>query len=87
MLVSGLAGTALVLPDRGVQDRDGLGERDGDIGVDGGLAGGLGGLAFELDEPFGGGVRFGGCQPGQVVLPGVENSDEGGAGDCDVGAR
>jgi hypothetical protein len=27
----------------------------------------LGSLAFQLDEPFGGGVRFGGAQPGQVV--------------------
>ena len=66
-LVSGLAGAALVFPDRGVQDGDGLGEGDGDVVVGGGLAGGLGGLAFEFDEPFGGGVRLGGGEPGQVV--------------------
>ena len=35
--------------------------------VGGGLAGRLGGFAFELDEPFGGGVRLGGLQPGQVI--------------------
>ena len=58
--VSGQAGAALVLPDRGVQHRDGLGERDGDVGVGGGLAGRLSGFAFELDEPLGGGVRLGG---------------------------
>jgi hypothetical protein len=66
-LVSGEAGAALVLTDRGVQHRDGLGERDGDVGVGGGLAGRLGGLAFQLDEPLGGGVRLGGAQPGQVT--------------------
>ena len=67
LLVAGQAGAALVLPERGVQDRDGLGERDGDVVVGGGLPGGLGGLAFELDEPFGGGVRLGGRQPGEMV--------------------
>ena len=67
LLVSGQAGAALVLPDRGVQHRDGLGERDGHVGVGGGLPGRLGGFAFELDEPFGGGVRLGGRQPGQVI--------------------
>jgi hypothetical protein len=66
-LVSGEAGAALVFPDRGVQHRDGLGERDGDVGVGGGLAGRLGGLAFQFDEPLGGGVRLGGVQPGQVI--------------------
>ena len=60
LLVSGQAGAALVLPHGGVQDRDGLGERDGDVVVGGGLPGRLGGFAFELDEPFGGGVRLGG---------------------------
>ena len=58
LLVAGQAGAALVLPQGGVQHRDGLGERDRDVVVGGGLAGGLGGLAFELDEPFGGGVRL-----------------------------
>jgi hypothetical protein len=50
-----------------VQHRDGLGERDGDVGVGGGLARGLRGLAFQLDEPLGGGVRLGDLQPGQVI--------------------
>jgi hypothetical protein len=58
LLVAAQAGATLVLPDRGVQDRDRLGERDGDVVVSDGLPGGLGGFAFELDEPFGGGVRF-----------------------------
>ena len=67
LVVAGEAGAALVLPDRGVQHRDGLGERDRDVVVGGGLPGRLGGFAFEFDEPFGGGVRLGGRQPGQVV--------------------
>ena len=67
LLVAAKAGAALVLPHGGVQDRDGLGERDGDVVVGGGLPGGLGGFAFEFDEPFGGGVRLGRREPGQVV--------------------
>ena len=31
------------------------------------MAGGLGGFALELDQPFGRGVRLGGLQPGQVI--------------------
>jgi len=31
------------------------------------LPGGLGGFAFEFDEPFGGGVWLGRLKPGQVV--------------------
>ena len=50
-----------------MQHRDGLGERDGHVGVGGGLARGLRGFAFQLDKPFGGGVRLGGRQPGQVI--------------------
>ena len=50
-----------------MQHRDGLGEGDGDDGVGGGLPGGLGGFAFEFDEPLGGGVRLGRREPGQVV--------------------
>ena len=64
LLVSGQAGAALVLPQRGVQHRDGLGERDRHVVVGGGLPGRLGGFAFEFDEPFGGGVRLGGGEPG-----------------------
>ena len=67
LIVSGQAGAALVLSDRGVQDRDRLGERDRDVGVGAWLAGRLGGFAFKLDDPFGGGVRLGGLQPGQVI--------------------
>ena len=67
LLVAAHPRAALVLPQRGVQHRDGLGERDGHVVVGGGLAGGPGGFAFELDEPFGGGVRLGRRQPGQVV--------------------
>ncbi len=67
LLVPGQASAALVLPDRGVQHRDGLGERNRHVGVDRRLAGGLSGLAFQLGEPLGGGVRLGGRQPGQVI--------------------
>jgi hypothetical protein len=67
MLVSAQASAALVLPDRGVKHRDRLGERDGDVVVGGGLPRCLGGLAFEFDEPFGGGMRLGSLQPGQVI--------------------
>ena len=67
LLVVGQAGAALVLPQGGVQYRDGLGERDGHVVVGGGLPGRLGGFAFELDEPFGGGVRLGRREPGKMV--------------------
>ena len=67
LLVTGLPGPAGVLPNRGMQHRDRLGERDGHVGVDGGLAGHLGCLASHLDQPLRGGVRFGGRQPGQVI--------------------
>jgi hypothetical protein len=67
LMVPGLAGSAFVFADGNVQDRDGLGERDRDVGVGGGLAGRLGHLAFQLDPPLGGGVRPGGHQPGQVI--------------------
>jgi hypothetical protein len=50
-----------------VQHRDRLGERDGHVVVGGGLPGGPGGLAFEFDEPFGGGVRLSRLEPGEVV--------------------
>ena len=64
--VTGQAGTALVLPDRGVQHRDRLGERDRYVGIGGGLPGRLR-LALQLDQPLGSGVRLGGLQPGQVL--------------------
>ena len=50
-----------------MQYRDGLGERDRDVVVGGGLPGRLGGLAFELDQPFGGSVRLGRREPSQVI--------------------
>jgi len=62
--VTAQAGAAFVFPDRGAQHRDRLGERDGHVGVGGGLAGCLGGFAFQFDEPFGGGVRLGRFEPG-----------------------
>ena len=81
MLVSSLAGAVLVLSDRGVQHRDGLGERDRHVGVGGGLPGRLGRFPLELDEPFGGGVRLGGFQPGQVVgerrVPAARSAEPG----------
>jgi len=67
LLVACLAGAALVLPDRGVQHRDGLGKRDRHVDVHGGLPGCLCGLAFQLDQPLGGRVRLGRHQPGQVI--------------------
>ena len=67
LLVAVQAGTTLVLSQGGVQHRDRLGERDGEVVVGGGLPGRLRRFAFELDEPFGGGVRLGRGEPGQVV--------------------
>ena len=85
LLVPGQAGAALVFPDRGVQDRDRLGEGDGHVGIGGGLAGGLGGFAFEFDQPLGGGVRLGGREPGQVV--GERRVAAAGAAELGAGAR
>ena len=62
-----LAARARVFPDRGVQHRDRLGERDRDVGVGGGLAGRLSRLPLQLDHPLGGGMGLGGLQPGQVI--------------------
>ena len=67
LLVAAHPGAALVFPQGGVQDRDRLGERDGHVVVGGGLPGRPGSLAFELDEPFGGGVRLGRLKPGEMV--------------------
>ena len=66
-LALGLPRPAGVFPDRGVQHRDRLGERDRHVGVGGGLASRPGRFALQLDQPLGGGVRLGGLQPGQVV--------------------
>src|SRR6185369_1708129 len=61
-VVSCLAGQAGVLPQGGVEDRDALGERQGQVEVQGTLAGLAGGLGAELALAFGGGVRLGGEQ-------------------------
>ena len=61
-VVSGLAGQAGVLPQGGVEDRDALGERQGQVEEQGTLAGLLDGLGAELALAFGGGVRLGGEQ-------------------------
>jgi len=54
-------------PGSKLQHGDGLGERDGHVGVGSGLTGRLGGLPFQLDEPLGGGMRLCRRQPGQVI--------------------
>ena len=61
-LVSGLAGQAGVLAQGGVEDRDALGQRQGQVEEQGTLAGLPGGLGAELALAFGGGVRLGGEQ-------------------------
>ena len=66
-LVASQPGPARVFPDRGVQHRDRLGERDRDVGIGGGLPGRLGRFPLQLDHPLGGGVRLGRLQPGQVI--------------------
>ena len=66
-LVAGQPRPARVFPDRGVQHRDRLGERDRHVGVGGGLAGRLRRLPLQLDQPLGRGVRLGGQQPRQVI--------------------
>ena len=67
LVVTGQSGPARVFPDRGVQDRYRLGERDSHVGIDGGLASCLGRLAFKLDQTFCGGVGLGGRQPRQMI--------------------
>jgi hypothetical protein len=62
VVVSCLAGQAGVLPQRGVEDRDALGERQGQVEEQGTLAGLASGLGAELAPAFGGGVRLGGEQ-------------------------
>ena len=65
--VAGLAGQAGVLAEGGVEDRDGLGQRHGQVEEEGALAGLLGGFDPEFALAVGGGVRFGGQQPGVHV--------------------
>ena len=66
-VVAGLAGQAGVLAEGGVEDRDGLGEREGQVEEEGALAGLLGGFDPQFALAVGGGVRFGGQQPGVHV--------------------
>jgi hypothetical protein len=65
--VTGLAGQAGVLAEGGVKERDGLGQRQGQVEEQGALAGLPGGFDAELALAVGGGVRFGGQQPGVHV--------------------
>jgi hypothetical protein len=62
LLVSGLAGQAGVLAQGGVEDRDRLGQRQGQVEEQRALPGLLGGLGAEFAFAFGGGVRLGGQQ-------------------------
>ena len=62
VLVAGLAGQAGVLAEGGVEDRDRLGQRQGQVEEQGALAGLLDRLGPELAFALGGGVRLGGQQ-------------------------
>ena len=62
VLVSGLAGQAGVLAEGGVEDRDGLGQRDRQVEEQRALAGLPDGLGPELALALGGGVQLGGQQ-------------------------
>ena len=64
LLVAGLAGQAGVLAEGGVEHRDGLGQRHGQVEEEGTLPGLLGGFDPQFALAVGGGVRFGGQQPG-----------------------
>ena len=61
-LVTGLAGQAGVLTEGGVEDRDGLRQREGQVEEQRALPGLPGGFDAELVLASGGGVRFGGQQ-------------------------
>ena len=65
--VPGLASQADILAERSVEDRDGLGQRDRQVEEEGALAGLLGGFDPQFALAVGGGVRFGGQQPGVYV--------------------
>ena len=62
VVVSGLAGQAGVLAEGGVEDRDRLGQRQGQVEEQGALAGLLDGLGAEFALALGGRVRLGGQQ-------------------------
>ena len=65
--VSCLAGQAGVLAQGGVEDRDGLGQGQGQVEEQGALAGLPDGLGAQLALTLGGGVRLGGQQLGVEV--------------------
>src|ERR1017187_8938683 len=67
VFVSGLAGQAGGLAAGGVEDRDGLGQGEGQVEEQGALAGLLDGLGAEFALAFGGGMRLGGQQLGVEV--------------------
>jgi hypothetical protein len=62
IFISCLAGQAGVLAEGGVEDRDRLGQRDGQVKEQGTLAGLPGGFDAQFAAAFGGGVRLGGQQ-------------------------
>ena len=62
VVVAGLAGQAGVLAEGGVEDRDRLGQRQGQVEEQRALPGLLDGLGPQLAFAFGGGVRLGGQQ-------------------------
>ena len=66
-LVPGQLRPAGVFPEGGMQYRDRLGERDGHVGVDRGLAGRPGRLPLQLDYPLRRRMRLSGPQPRQVI--------------------
>ena len=65
--VAGLAGQAGVLAEGGVEDRDGLGERNRQVEEQRALPGLLDGFGPQFAAAFGGGVRLGGQQRGVQV--------------------
>jgi hypothetical protein len=67
VVVAGLAGQAGVLAEGGVEERDALGQRQGQVEKKGALAGFLDGFGPQFASAFGGGVRLGGQQPGVQV--------------------
>ena len=62
VFVSGLAGQPGVLAERGVEDRDRLGQRQGQVEEQGTLTGLLDSFGPQLALAFGGGMRLGGQQ-------------------------
>jgi hypothetical protein len=62
-VVPGLAGQAGVLAEGGVEDRDRLRQRQGQVEVQGALPGLPRGFQAEFSLAFRGGVRFGGQRP------------------------